>query len=318
MELGELAKREAGPWTATQLAWAMLLSDNGEKISAEGVLQEILRRNERCYPACIELARICAATGKTNEAERHFKRAIDIRPGYPAALYSLGYFYKQNGRIDEALSLYQRLAELAPGDYTTFNNMAVIYVMKEDRAKAIAMLEHSLAIQPSIQAQSNLATLYFYMGSYRKSLPLFLEVAEKSGDCRGWGNLADTYRQLPEFQDQAAAAYRRAIALATSALGKNPEDFELLSVLALYYAHSQEKWKAMEAIVRARGLARGDLETIRRAILVYEAVGERRLALDALREFRERLGRVEEIEKEPDLAGLRRDAEYLELVREAK
>ena len=310
MEQGELARLESGRWAPAQWTWALLLKENGESASAMEALQETLRLNERHYPACIEMARAGAAAGKTNEAERYFKRAIEIRPEYPGALANLAFFYMKNGRTDEAIALYKKQSRLVPGDASACNNLGILYQQKGDKENARAMFEKSNAIEANVPAQSNLATLFFYEGDYRKALPLFREVAVQVDESRWWGNLADTYRQLPEFRDKAAATYRRAIELAEAALARTPDDPMLLSALAMYYAHAGEKGMATDAITRARRLAPADLETIRRSILVYEAMGERPFALSSLREFCERLGGIQEIEKEPDLAGLRSDPEY--------
>ena len=72
----------------------------------------------------------------------------------------------------------------------------------------------------------------------------------------------------------------------------------------------------MAAIARARALVPDDLETIRREVLACEAAGERSRALAALREYRDRLGSMADIEKEPDLADLRRGPEYAKIKRD--
>jgi serine/threonine-protein kinase len=318
LEHGRQASQEAGPWAPAHLACGLLAVEGNEKAKAQEEFQETLRLNERCYMACIELAKLNTTLGRINKAEGLYKRAIAIRTGYPRALAYLGFFYKQNGRIDEALSLYRQATALAPGDFNAFNNMGNIYMLQNDKAEAISTFERSIAIQPNAVAQSNLATLFFYQGNYRKALPLFKEVADNGADCRLWGNLADTYRQLPEYMDKAIAAYRKAIGMAMDELKKNPDNIDLLSVLALYHAHSGEKAQALKAIGRARELAPADLEIIRRAILTYEAAGERSQALEALRDFHERLGSSAEIEKEPDLAEMRRDPLYMEIIADRK
>lgn len=318
MEQGRLAKQTAGPWAPAQMTWAVLLKENGQKSEALEAWQEILQLNERCYQACIELAKVCTSTGRVSEAEGFFKRAISLRPGYSPAYHNLAFFYDLRGRLDEALAQYQTQSELAPGDFNCLTNMGNLYSLKGDKTGAKNMFERSIAIQPNIAAQSNLATLYFYEGNYQKALSLFKEVTGKSSDCRAWGNLADTYRQMPEYRDKATAAYQKAITFAERALTASADDPELLSVLAIYYAHMGEKTKALKSIARARAMAPTDLEVIRQAILVHEAVSERDLALNALREYRERLGSIEEIEKEPDLADLRRAPEYLQITRDLK
>jgi tetratricopeptide (TPR) repeat protein len=296
----------------------MLVNESGEKANALQAFQETLRLNEHSYTACIEQAKLCTTMGKINEAEGLYKRAIGLRPGYPNALAHLAFFYQLNGRLDEALTQYQQQVRLAPGDFACLNNMGMVYELKGDKANAKAMFEKANAIEPNVTAQSNLATLFFYEGDYRKALLLFQEAANKGNDCRWWGNLADTYRQLPEFKDKAADAYRQAIAMAETALARTPDKAELMSVLAIYYSHTGKKAKALESIARARALAPADLETIRREVLVCEAAGERFRALAAVREFRERLGSIEEVEKEPDLADLRRDPEYAKIICELK
>ncbi|MCJ7524634.1 MAG: protein kinase [Candidatus Aminicenantes bacterium] len=318
LEHGRMAKAIAGPWLPAQLAWAQLLKANGQRSEALTALQEVLSLNQHYYQACIELANAYSAANRASEAEELYKRAISLRPGYPPAYHNLAYFYDLHGRLDEALVHYQKQAELAPGDFNCLTNMGNAYLRKGDRTNAKKMYEQSNAIQPNVTAQSNLATLFFYEGNYPKALPLFKEVTSKSSDCWAWGNLADTYRQIPEHMHEAGPAYQKAISLAEADLQTSPENSALLSCLAMYYAHSGEKAKALAAISSARLLASADPETIRRAILVYEAVHERIQALNALHDFRERLGSMEEIEKEPDLAHLRRDPEYRKIAQGLK
>jgi serine/threonine protein kinase/Flp pilus assembly protein TadD len=316
LEQGQLARQAAGSWAPAQLAWALLLNESGEKAKALEALQETLRLNQHSYQACIELAKLCTSMGRVNEAERLYKRAISLRPGYPRAFAHLGYFYQSKGRLDEALALYEKQSELAPGDFNCLTNMGIVCLLKGDKEGAVSLFERSIAIQPTVQAQSNLANIYFYNQEYRKALSLFKEVTGKSPDGRYWGNLADTYRQLPEFKDEADGAYRKAILLAEAALTAAPDDPVQLSVLAMYYACTGEKAKALASIARARALAPDDLETIRREVLACEAAGERSRALAALREYRDRLGSIADIEKEPDLADLRRDPEYAKITRD--
>ncbi|MBN2345341.1 MAG: protein kinase [Candidatus Aminicenantes bacterium] len=316
LEQGRRTRQAAATWAPAQINWALLLKEDQKREEARQAFREALRLDERSYQACIELAALSASMGRVSEAENLYKQALALRPGYPAGLAHMAYFYNLNGRVDEALACYRRMTELAPGDFNGFNNMGIILLIKGDQADARALFEKSNAIQPNAFAQSNLATLHFYEGDYRKALPLFREAAAQSGEYFLWGNLADTYRQLPEFMDRAEAAYRKAVTLAEAQLAGDPEDVSARSCLAMYLAHLGEGERAKAAISRARALAPADLETIRRSILVHEAIGERSQALAFLHEYRDRLGRLEEIAKEPDLAGLRRDPAYRQVIGE--
>ncbi len=307
------ARKAAGNWPPAWLAWGLLQNDKGRKPEAEAAFQAALKADERCYAACIELAWGAMNAGKAGAAERFFKRAVQLRRGYPTALSYLAYFYSLNGRNEEAIACYREVTRLAPGDSRAFSNLGGLYLMKGDRPNALAMFEKANAIQPDAVIQSNLATLYFYERRYRQALPLFLDAVGKSSDHLLWGNLADTYRQLPECRAQARDAYQKAICLAEATQARDPESADTASALALYYAYTGDPARSRQALARARTLAPGDLEVIRRSVLAHEAVGDRAQALATLREYRERLGAIEEIEKEPDLAALLRDPAYAEI-----
>jgi len=314
-EQGRLLMQAAGQWAPARLAWAGILEEIDRKAEALEALQQALRLDARSYPACISLAKACANEGQSGEAENLFKQAIRLRPTFPNAYANLAYFYYTNGRYDEALGMQKKTTVMAPGNLDGFNIMGAIYFSKGDQENARLMFERANAIEPNAIAQSNLATIYFFAGDYRKALPLFHAVARETGNHIMWGNLADTYRQLPDQMDKAGGAYRQAIGLAEKALVSTPKDAELLSCLARYHAFSGEKQRALDLIARARALAPGNLEIIRQAILVHEAVQERSHALAAFREYRERLGDLNQVEKEPDLAALRRDPAFQELIR---
>jgi serine/threonine-protein kinase len=313
-EQGRRLVQEADRWAPAQLVWAWLLDETDRNTEALEALRQALRIDERSYPACISLAKACARAGNSGEAEDLFKQAMRLRPAYPGAIAHLAYFYYTNGRYDEALEAQKRAVALAPGDLEGFILLGGIYWSKGDQENARLMFERANAIEPNAVAQSNLATIYFFAGDYRKAMPLFHEVARKTGNHVMWGNLADTYRQLPDQKQKAGETYDRAIALAEKLLISTPQDIDLISCLARYYAYKGDKQRALEWIARARAMAPANLETIRRAILVHEVVGDRSRALAVLQEYRERLGGMDEIEREPDLAALRADPSYRELL----
>ncbi len=319
LRLGEsqwnLLRQADSRWALPRLAWGRLLMEHDRSAEARQAFLGVLDLFPRCYEAHVWLAICSANAGDNTEAEGYYKRAIGLRPGYPKAYEQLAYFYHANGRFDEALLLYQQASEMAPGDPQVFGNLGAMHLIRGEREQAKAAFERSIAIQPNASAQSNLALIHYYDGEFRQALPLHLEAARNSREHYEWGNLADTCRQLPELKAKAAEAYRRAIALAEPLLASRPDDPELISSLALYYVHAGEKQKSLTAISRARSLAPAFMPGIQRAVLVYEAAGERSQALTALREYLERLGRLEDIEREPDLAALRSDPAYREIVR---
>ncbi len=208
-EQGRLLMQAASQWAPAQLAWAMLLEEIDRKP----------KRWRRCNRRCASTSAATRpayrwrkpARTKTGAARprTYFKQAIRLRPAYPQGLREPGLLLLHNGRYDEALVMQKKATALAPGNLDGFNIMGAIYLSKGDRENARLMFERANAIEPNAIAQSNLATIYFFDGDYRKALPLFHAVARETDNHIMWGNLADTYRQLPDQRTRPAGPTAR-------------------------------------------------------------------------------------------------------------
>jgi serine/threonine-protein kinase len=113
---------------------------------------------------------------------------------------------------------------------------------------------------------------------------------------------------------KAPETYRRAIQEVEKQLAFAPNDPDLLSSAAEYWAKIGERARALDEIGRALGFAHGNADVSFRASLVYELSGLRDRALAALAEAIRDGYSLDEIEKAPDLARLRQDARYRQLV----
>jgi adenylate cyclase len=94
-------------------------------------------------------------TGRPEEAELSFRRAIAVDPGHPGAHYAYARACVQQGRAAEAAGLLRRAADLAPGDVGYLNTLAALYRALDRTAEAertareaLARAERRLADQP--------------------------------------------------------------------------------------------------------------------------------------------------------------------------
>jgi eukaryotic-like serine/threonine-protein kinase len=164
-----------------------------------------------------------------------------------------------------------------------------------------------------------LGTATFFTGHYAESVGPFEKAAELEPQVYWiWGNLADAYRWTPGKQDRAKATYARAIGLAEQALEVNPRDTDALDSLAMYEAKSGGLEKARLLIGRALAIAPSDLDVLIHAVEVYTLAGEQRKALDCLKSAVQGGYPRFEIEANPELASLRSDPRYREIMAEAK
>ena len=86
--------------------------------------------------------------GKIEEAEKSYKKAIELKPDLPEAHYNLGNTLKNLGRLDEAEKSYKKAIELKPDYAEAHNNLGNTLNYKGDLVAAIDSYKQALNIQP--------------------------------------------------------------------------------------------------------------------------------------------------------------------------
>jgi eukaryotic-like serine/threonine-protein kinase len=97
------------------------------------------------------------------EAEREYKRAIELNPTYATAYQWYGTLLRDLGRFDEAALMIKRAKELDPLSSVINSNLSVIYLIQKDYD---ASIENALK---SIELDPNFSSSYVILGaSYLK------------------------------------------------------------------------------------------------------------------------------------------------------
>jgi len=95
------------------------------------------------------------------DAERHFKRAIELDPGYPTAHQWYSSTLTYLGRFEEALLEAERALELDPLSLVINMNLGDLFSTMRQFDKAIAQYKNTLALDSTFPwAHSGLATVY--------------------------------------------------------------------------------------------------------------------------------------------------------------
>ena len=121
----------------------------------EGKIEEA----EKSYKKVIELkpdfpevhnnlGNILFELSKIDEAEASIKKAIELRPDYAEAHYNLGITLQNLGRLDEAEKSYKKAIELKPDYAEAHNNLGNTLNYKGDLVAAIDSYKQALNIQP--------------------------------------------------------------------------------------------------------------------------------------------------------------------------
>ncbi len=89
-----------------------------------------------------------------SEAIEALDKAISLDPTRQDVWGMIAGGLAKMGRFDDALSAINKGLELAPNDPYNFYNRACIYCLKVDKANALADLEKSISLNPSLKQQA--------------------------------------------------------------------------------------------------------------------------------------------------------------------
>jgi serine/threonine protein kinase/tetratricopeptide (TPR) repeat protein len=258
----------------------LIYKGTGQYEDAIKEFHEALQLDPVNYDACQGLATTFGALNRIDEAEETYLRAIKLKPDDWKGYYDLAYFYIMNGRLDEAKGRLNEAASLAPYAIVPFNDLGALYYYLDDWDKARIMWEGALEIGSSYAACSNLGALYYLERRYIDAVRMY-ETALKldDRDYAVWGNLAQTYYQLPDGRKKALELFQKATDMAEKQRKINPRDVIVLADLAEYQAKLDNPDRADFFIKQALSLASDNVELMVRAGGVYEELGDRENAL---------------------------------------
>lgn len=209
---------------------------------------EVLIRWSEMDPAAVApwvaIGRLYARLKQQAPAEAAFRRALDLAPSDPSALTGLGRIYSVNGKADDALAVWSRLAELTPEVVEPKIQIARIRQARRDPET-----EEALRAVLSIDSQNREALRHLaqLLGRTRATVNLALDTWERlaSLDPGVVFPIAQRGRLLERVGriDEAETEYRRALACD----GRNSM---ALGDLARFY-RVQRRWDEAAEIYRA-------------------------------------------------------------------
>jgi serine/threonine-protein kinase len=270
------------------------------------------------YQALLGLAAAFEEIGDARQAEETYSRAIRLQPAHWSGYNELAAFFARRGRYAEAVETFRRVTELTPDNPVAFSNLGATYALKGDFQRALQAYRRSLALAPTDVAHSNLGTTQFYLGRYDEAAESFAAAVRLTpGHFQLWANLGDAYRWTKGLEPRAAEAYRRAIELARGELRVNPKSALAHSYIALCLAKTDRRAEAEQHARRSLELEPTNPELLYNAAIVARLGEKHEEAVELLRRaIRAGYSRAL-VERDPELAGLRRRKDFATIADEA-
>jgi len=133
---------------------------------------------------------------KKDEAEKHYKQAIEIRPTFSEAKVNLGNLYLDQGRLDEAIALYEQALNdmLYATPYIAETNLGWAYFKKGNSAQALEHLRAAVTQAPAFclgykdlglvqDARGDLGAACTEFGRFVQACPNVAEAHQLLGSC---------------------------------------------------------------------------------------------------------------------------------------
>ena len=288
--------------------------DSGDLDGAIREFEQALQLDPTDDEARNQLSMAYDKAGRLLQAEDLLKSAINRNPASWVNYNDLGYFYFRHSQYPQAERYLRTATELAPDNPRALYNLAGVYLSENNYSDAEGILAKAVQIKPSYGAYSNLGSVRIYQKRYADAVSMFQKAAEmRPGDDRMWRNLGDAY-MLEGNHTQAAAAFQKSLQIAERGAAAKPEDAQIHVSLALYSAKLGEKSRAERELALAQRKPSTDGDFLFTEALVYELTGQRDRALDSLHATMSAGYPLIEIQSTPDLARMRTDKRYLNLL----
>ncbi|MGD8375771.1 MAG: tetratricopeptide repeat protein [Acidobacteriota bacterium] len=135
----------------------LLHRDALEYDRAETLALAYIERFPFYYQPHVQLARIYRLQGRNEEAEAHYRRALELQPGEPTALTRLGELRLDAGDLEEAIALLDEAVLVRPDNHAAWYLLGRAYLAAGDREKATAAMQRFRELKDALRATARLA-----------------------------------------------------------------------------------------------------------------------------------------------------------------
>ncbi|HEY3347124.1 MAG TPA: tetratricopeptide repeat protein, partial [Nitrospirota bacterium] len=161
------APDQVRPLTALGLA----LWKEGRTAEALKVFRRAIELDPKFAPAQYNFADLCKNQNMPDLALQHYQKALELEPDDSQYLNGIGKFYFEMGDYTKALEYYHRAILRNPDYLFAHLNLGNLYLTREKGAEAARELEKAIELDPNLPvAHSYLGAAYLMMGKYQDAV----------------------------------------------------------------------------------------------------------------------------------------------------
>jgi FKBP-type peptidyl-prolyl cis-trans isomerase 2/TolA-binding protein len=217
----------------------------GKNLFFEVLLVEILEKNPQQAEELFIQGVKAQNEGKLEEAISLYNKALRIKPDLSKAYYNIGVIYQEKGIFDKAIFSY-KLALSYKYDYTeAYHNIGVIYWKLKNFEEAISNLMYAINFNPfHALSYYHLGVIYQELGQIKKATNLYERALQIDPTLSSaYFNLGVIHQDKEEY-DFAIERYKKA-------LEYSPENFGAYNNLGLCYLENENLDDAMASFQKS-------------------------------------------------------------------
>ncbi len=174
--------------------------------------------------------------GQSRAEEGVYREILRRRPNYWLAYNELGFCLFRQTRYQDAVDVFAQGAAVAPRVALPLTNLGTMYLLLNRDKDAEDAFRRSLERAPNELAYSNLGSIAFREGNYKRAIEDYDKAIELNPkNHRTWRNLADSYAMVGDSKRQTES-YAKAAEILSDALKVNPKPGANWVTLSLYHA----------------------------------------------------------------------------------
>jgi len=136
---------------------------------------------------CVAVARMYEQSGRWDEAEVQYQRALKERPDDLAALLGYARLKERMDQPEEALKFYQRVTKMHSKEAAGFNNLGLFYARRGMFQESVGSLNRAIQLQPRRHLyRNNIATVLVEIGRLEEA---FTHLSAVHGEAIAYYNL---------------------------------------------------------------------------------------------------------------------------------
>lgn len=202
----------------------LALHDQGQLAEAAQCYERVLRMAPHSLPALINLGSVYQDQGRHKEAALQYQAALSLDQNCAEAHFNLGLLHYKKERYQDALRHLEFATQLQPDNAEAWLGLGKAHGKLREHERALNDFEHALVLRPRhAETEYQLALSLVALEREEEAARSFQQVVSRCRDVlAGQSDNADTLcllgnalRELGE-QDEAAACFTRAIAIAPS------------------------------------------------------------------------------------------------------